>query len=493
MDSATRPRSAALREGLPRFPSKTVLAPTAPALKESARAQAIISASFAAAALTTLGFFAILPRLILSYPRYKADQLRIGSAWDLNVVYDHTKDDIVIGNEVFISNRDEIQVLDLATGAKLRSAKVVHTVLVAAGDALVAANAQESFGLDKLTLGPTWRAPTPKHRHAVGEYLLETPRFTQPKQLLRLRRASDGVVMWENEERLSKVGHVWATPPQLDGDTLYVQAYVGVEEAWVVAIDVVSGVVRWRAEGNLRTASGGRVVIQDVSTSSISSRILDAATGHVRWHAAGAWVSLHGDIAYAGTSGGNLTAIDLSTNRVLWRRTGVSDAGGDDKWLYGITSSRELKILDRTTGEIVGELQIGERFTRTRFRGPLVVRVGDWLFAAGPLSAPEQRKPVVVRGCLIVMGCGSNSYAPKGAKVTIDDTTVATTDRRGCFKARATLGLGPVRVEVASGTKEPLELDTDFPEVVIFSGPPVTLQASYLGVGCAYSEPGGFP
>jgi PQQ-like domain len=381
---------------------------------------------------------------------------------------------------VFVSNRSEILVFDLATGVKLRSAKVVHTRFLAAGDALVAANAQEEFGLDKRTLRPTWRAPTPNYLGAVGGYVLETPLLTEPTRL-RLRRASDGVVMWENEERLfAAVG----MPPQLDGDTLYVPAYFGVNPTHVAAIDVASGVVRWRAKGYLRTASSGRVVIQDAHTSPPSSRILDAATGHVRWHTTGAWMSLHGDIAYAGTPGQNLTAIDLSTNRVLWRRTGVSDAGGDDKWLYGITSSRALKIMERTTGEIVGEMQLGERPPAGRFRDPLVVRVGNWLFALGPLAAPEQRKPVVVRGCLIVQGCGSNSYAPEGAKVTIDDTTVATTDRRGCFKARATLGLGPARVDVASGTKEPLKLDTDFPEVVVFSGPPVTLRASDIGAGC---------
>lgn len=409
----------------------------------------------------------------------------------------YTTGAIVIGNEVFVSTPNELQVLDLATGAKLRSAKVAHTTLVAARGALVAKNGQEEFGLDKRTLRPTWRAPASNFVGAVGEYVLETPlptpvveervratqEFTKPKRL-RLRRASDGVVMWESDEPVySSLG----TSPQLDGDTLY----FNVDSDHIAAIDVATGAVRWRAEGSLRMASAGRVVIRHVEYPlPPSSRILDAATGHLRWHATGAWVSLHGDIAYVETADSKLTAIELSTHRVLWRHTDVSIAGGDDQWLYGMTSSGVLKILNRTSGEVVGQMQLGETRPDFRLHGPPVVHVGRWLFALGPLSAPEQRKPVVVRGCLIVTGCGSNSYTPKGAKVTIDDSIVATTDRRGCFKVRATLGPGPARFEVAGLATE---LDTPFPEVVVFSGLPVTLQASWLGTGCHDSEPGGFP
>lgn len=413
----------------------------------------------------------------------------------------YTEGAIVIGNEVFVSTPNELQVFDLATGAKLRSAKIVDAHLIAAGDAPIARNDQEEVGLDKRTLRPTWRAPASNYLGAVGEYVLETPRPTplvdelvrttqqhpKPKRL-RLRRAADGVVMWESDEQLFLSV---ATSPQLDGDTLFVQVYVGASPTHTAAIDVATGAVRWRAKGSLRMASGGRVVImQDEYPLPPSSRILDAATGHVRWHAPGAWVSLHGDIAYVATADSKLTAIELSTHRVLWRHTDVSDVGGDDQWLYGMTSSRVLKIINRTSGEVVGQMQLGETPPAFRLHGPPVVRVGRWLFALGPLSAPEQRKPVVVRGCLIVTGCGSNSYAPKGAKVTIDHTTVATTDRRGCFKARAPLGLGPTRVEVAGLATE---LDTPFPDVVVFSGSPVTLQASWLGTGCHDSEPGGFP
>jgi hypothetical protein len=238
--------------------------------------------------------------------------------------------------------------------------------------------------------------------------------------------------------------------------------------------------VRWRAEGYLQSASGGRVVVQDAQPTPPSGRILDA-TGRVRWRFTGAWVWQQGDIAYGVTSD-SATAIDLSTNRVLWRRTSVWVPEGYDRWLYAKTASGALEILDRTTGEILGEMQLGS--AEHLFRGPPVVRIGSWLFALGPLSAPEQRKPVVVRGCLVVMGCRDHSYAPVGAKVTIDHTTVATTDRRGCFKARPTLGLGPARVEVVSGSTTPLKLDSDFPDAVVFSGPPLTLRALYIGAGC---------
>lgn len=399
---------------------------------------------------------------------------------------DDTEGAIVIGNEVFVSTPSKIQVFDLATGAKLRSATIGHTGLVATHDALVARNDQEVFGLDKRTLRPTWHAPAPNYLGVVGEYVLETPPLTQPERL-RLRRASDGSVMWENDERLSGSA---LTSPQLDGDTLYVPVHVGGHSARIAAIDVATGVVRWRAEGYVRSASSGHVVIQDGHAPPPTARILDA-TGRVRWRATGAWLELQRDIAYASTSEG-ITLIDLSTNRVRWRRTNVSAIGDHDKWLFG-TSGSVLKIMDRATGEIVGEMQLGYRSGERLFRGPLVVRVGSWLFALGPRSAPEQRKPVVVRGCLIVMGCPGESSPAIGVKVTIDNTTVATTDRRGCFQTRATLGLGPARVDVASGTTTPLDLDNPFPEAVVFAGPPVTLRASNLGAGCHITEPGNLP
>lgn len=75
----------------------------------------------------------------------------------------------------------------------------------------------------------------------------------------------------------------------------------------------------------------------------------------------------------------------------------------------------------------------------------------------------------------------------------IDGTTVATTDRRGCFQARPELGLGPAHLEVASATGKPLELDNGFPEAVVFGDAPVTLQALYIGGGCHDSHPGEFP
>lgn len=298
--------------------------------------------------------------------------------------------------------------------------------------------------------------------------------------------------MWENSERLFAAG----TPQQLDGDTLYVQAYVGFESQRVAALDVSTGAVRWRTEGYLRMANAGHVLIQDARPTppSFPFRILDA-TGRVGWRSDSGWTWVRGDVAYVsvGEPSLTLTAIDLPTNRVMWRRTDVTVSEGDDHWLYGRTATDELAIIDRMTGDLVGEMQLGQTSADQLVYGAPVIRIGSWLFALGPLSAPEPRKPVVVRGCLTVMGCPGNSYAPSGARVTIDRTTVATTDRRGCFQTRAELGLGPARVEVTSGTGKPLELDGDFPRAVVFDGSPVALTASYIGGGCHDSQPGGFP
>jgi len=399
---------------------------------------------------------------------------------------DDTDTELVIGDEVFVSlpvlavAHDEIVVFDLATGARRRTATLAHTGLVAAGGALVATNGDEEFGLDKQTLRPTWRARG-SIVSAAGDYLLETP--------VRLRRASDGRVMWENTERLFTA---WGTSPRLDGDTLYVQAYVGADSERVAAIDVATGAVRWRSRGYLRSASAGHVVIQDASASGPSVRIFDAS-GVVRWLGPGAWASLRGNLAIATTADGTTTVIELSSNRVLWRRANLWPIDSDDTWLYGRSQSNALEIIDLASGQLAGEMQLGFSSGELALHGAPVFRVGAWLFGLGPRAAPEPRAPVDARGCLIVMGCPGNQYVPTGAKVTLDGTTTATTDRRGCFSARTTLGLGPARVEIASGTATPLQVDNPFPTAVVFDRALVTLRALYIGGGCHDSVPGVFP
>ena len=415
----------------------------------------------------------------------KASTGRFGVRWrvqlpGLDPGTDDTQTPIVIGDEVFVSEpvlagtHDTIDVFDLATGAKRRAEKLVHTRLVVANGALVATNGDEELGIDKHTLRPTWRARA-SLRYAVGDYLLETPPPPplEPAQL-RLRRASDGQVLWENHERLFSG---WGTSPRLDGDTLYVQAYVGVYAERVAAIDVATGAVRWRTDGYLRSASGGHVVIQDARIDGPSVRILDAS-GAVRWRG-DAFVLLRGNLAYATTQYA-LTAIELSSNRVLWRRSDVSAIEADDTWLYGMSPGGALEILDGTTGELAGEIQLGFSPGELVLHGP-AIRVGAWLFGLGAQPAPEQ--PAIARGCLIVTGCPGSAYAPVVAKVTINGTTT-TTDRHGCFRAHTTLGLGPAHVEVTSGTATPLRLDTDFPTAVVFDRAPVNLYSSWTGAGC---------
>ena len=239
---------------------------------------------------------------------------------------------LVIGGEVFVSTPRQIQVFDLATGAKLRIATLAHGRLVATHDALVMTTDREEVGLDKQTLRPTWHAPAPNFLAALGDYVLETPLLSEP-QVLRLRRASDGHVVWQIHEQLFASG----TTAVIDGDALYVRAYVGAEAAHVTAIDVATGALRWRTEGYLASASGGHVVIQDPHAPPPSYRILDAA-GHVRWRSSGAWLWVQGDVAYASTPS-SITALELATNRVRWRRTNASALESDDRWLYALCAN----------------------------------------------------------------------------------------------------------------------------------------------------------
>jgi outer membrane protein assembly factor BamB len=409
---------------------------------------------------------------------------RFGVRWrvqlpDVDPGTDDTEAPVVIGDEVFVSQpvlyvtHDAIDVFDLATGARRRTAKLVHTRLVAAHGALVASNGDDEFGVDKATLRPTWRAHA-SLRSAVGDYILETPPSPDP-ELLRLRRASDGTILWENHERLPSGRR---PTPRLDGDTLYVQVYGGVGSDQVAAIDVATGAVRWRTEGDVSSASGGHVVIRDWRSGSV--RILDAA-GVERWRGTGALVLVRGNVAYA-SKDDMITAIELSSNRVLWRRSAMSAIQIDDTWLYALSRTQALEIMDPMTGELAGEMQLGSLAVELVLHGP-AIRVGAWLFGLGPQPAAAQ--PVTARACLYVAGCpGSPAAPPVRAKVTIDGTTTATTDKHGCFSARVTLGLGPAYFDVESATAEPLHLDTPFPSAVVFDRAPVTLSASYLGGGC---------
>ena len=57
-----------------------------------------------------------------------------------------------------------------------------------------------------------------------------------------------------------------------------------------------------------------------------------------------------------------------------------------------------------------------------------------------------------MHGCLEVGGCNAHPRPP-GATVEVGGVTT-TTDRHGCFKARAQLGLAPLRFSVSVNTEQ---------------------------------------
>jgi hypothetical protein len=130
---------------------------------------------------------------------------RFGVRWrvqlpGLDPVADDTVTALVVGDEVFVSmpvlagTHDEIDVFDLATGSKLRSARVTHVQLVAAQGMLVATNGDQEFGLDKQTLSPTWHA-----RASLRRWLSRLrPRWISVSDAERASRAiavDDGVLV----------------------------------------------------------------------------------------------------------------------------------------------------------------------------------------------------------------------------------------------------------------------------------------------------------
>lgn len=405
---------------------------------------------------------------------------RVTLSGDTQIMHDASYTSTVIGDEVLTSRPGfGGDVFDRATGAKRRTIRDDLRWEFEAGGVLVAKTATEVVGLGKDRVTPIWRLPLSQAFMPLGAWILEEPD-------LRLRRPADGKIVWELGVRRD---HSALSKEVLVGDTLYIQ----LEHNELAAIDIATGKIRWRKPGTLRDASAGHVVISPPSSYQ-AIQVLDPA-GRARLHAeAVTYVLLHGDIAYV-TTPAALTAIDLSTNTVKWRRAGANAYAVSDAWLYSWSDAEPMTVLARDTGALAGRVPIG------RLQWPLrltndepVVELGErWLLGLGALAAPEPTAIRDARGCLVVQGC-SKGVPAVGSTVKLAGVT-AKTDQRGCFSVRTRLGLAPVSVAVSGGKMAgmDLQLENPFPGAVVFDGPPLTLVGGYIGGGCHDSRPGTFP
>jgi hypothetical protein len=416
---------------------------------------------------------------------------RFGVRWRAAVPHATSVDDgarapLAVRGEVVVSHRESITAFDLATGELLHSVRLPHVRLVGDHDTLTAVAHAELLGVDPATLAPTWRAPASGSTFALGDWLVETV-VTANTPAVQLRRASDGQVMWRLDE-----------PPEpssgavrfVIGHTLYLQLI-----GRVAAIELASGQVRWRRPGMMHSASGDRVAIADATG---HFTIVDA-DGHDRWTAACDTVVLAGDTAYATTAAG-VTAVDLATNAVKWRRPSARAFAGDASWVYtwaaplrGPAPPR-LEVLAAATGELAARLPLTPDPDPMLVAGGAIATVnGAWVVALGPLDQPEPTHAVDARVCLIVRGCASSRTPLVGAAVNLGGSA-AVTDRRGCFRYRGQIGVSPLELVVPTGSiGVPPAFDTPFPAAVVLDRTPVTLEASYTGGGCHDSSPGGSP
>lgn len=400
-----------------------------------------------------------------------------------------TKTPIVRHGEVFVSHGDTVTVFDLATGKVRRSAHLPHARLVGGEGALVATTATEEFGVDPEKLTPTWHAPTPDSLSlvALGDWILETPGPLQ-KQILRLRRASDGRVFWQLDER---PGPSTSAQRFVLGQTLYVQLIQR-----VAAIDIPTGKTRWQKPGTLQSASGDRVAIE---TSPGQVMIVDA-DGREQWSASCSTILLHGNTAYATTDRG-LAAIDLVTNTAIWRRQNLRAFASDDTWIYAWMPRPDDPSLDRSvvlaagTGAVAAQISLSDDGIPEIAGGSATVGFGGkWVFAFGSLAQPEPLHAIDARICMIVLGCHSNTAPLVGGKVVLGGVA-AITDHRGCFRFRARIGLAPLELAITGGRVAggSIVFDTPLTDTVVLDGPALTLYASYIGGGCHDSAPGMFP
>ena len=391
---------------------------------------------------------------------------------------------IAVRGKIVVSHRDSITAFDQATGALVRSVRLPHLRLVGDHDTLTAIAGGEVFGLDPATLVPTWRAPASSSTFAVGDWLVETP-VAPDKPAFQLRRASDGKVMWRLDE-----------PPEpssgavrfVIGRTLYLQL-----TGRVAAIELASGAVRWRRPGMMQSASGDRVVIADA----IGRFTIVDADGHDRWTAACDGLVLAGDTAYATTAAG-VTAVDLATNAVKWRRRDAMAFAGDTSWVYTWAAPPHdlapprLEVLAAGTGELAARLPVTPEPEPVVVAGGAIATLdGTWVVALGPLDRPEPSHAVDARVCLVVRGCASSRTPLARAAVTLGGSA-AVTDPRGCFRYRGQVGVSPLELVVPTGSiGGPPGFDTPFPAAVVLDRTQVTLEASYIGGGCHDSSPGG--
>lgn len=397
----------------------------------------------------------------------------------------------VTGDSIVLSRDDTIETYDLATGAKRRSVQIPHVAMYTSATAIVLIDAVEEFALDPMTLAPTWRVPRPDGVHLAGGWVVETPSVKQP--VLRLRRASDGVVVAEIAGELE---HFWFGGPFLASDQLVIQLDSGLEnKPTYLVVDAATGNVRFRGTGVVRAVSGGRIVVAESGIHPQPQRIV-GLDGRELFHVDGTDLVLHDDTAYASTDH-DITAIDLISNHILWRTPLAGRAfTADASWLYAWASERELVAIDRRTGEIGGSIPTSfvAGSSTPPFERGAAVWLDHYLLGYGTLAAPEPSSSIEVRACFTIAGCPPNSAQLVGATVTLGNVT-ATTDRHGCLHARTTAGLSPVALRTSGGTmaREPAILDNEFPGAVILDGAPLSLLALYIGGGCHDSRPGQFP
>lgn len=342
----------------------------------------------------------------------------------------------ISGNLVYFSTGDgRIIARDLNTGSARWSTRVSSTGirghrLIARSGVVVAPIAHQTVGLDAQTGAVLWRYEAPKDTVNSG---------TDPGQVVASHPDADdatvyipawgasvnavdlrtGAVRWvwqpgrmEGDTAASGIFRSGSMGVSLSGDTVfasiwhYTNRFGGTSEAWVVALDRVTGMEFWRvrlpSQGSGVSIKAPPVVYRNlVIVNTLSAHIfaIDRATRSVVWEFSrpGADLSttsglvLHEDVVYADGGDRRIHALRASDGQAIWSAPFPSQATRDllvTNRRIVFTIGQELFVLDRATGASVARTlqpRTHDSFVASAAAyadGAIFVTVGDgaWAF-----------------------------------------------------------------------------------------------------------------
>jgi len=249
--------------------------------------------------------------------------------------------------------------VDLESGSDQWSRNLDITISggVGTGDGLVLVGGLdgEVVALDRRDGSEVWRSQ-------VSSEVMAPPRAGSGTVIVRTidgavagLSSTSGESRWNIRRSLPSLTLRGSSPPIMDQGI----AVMGFADGRLAAVDMTSGAIVW--EISVSRPSGTNEV----------ERMIDVDASPLA----------QGNILYAASFQGNVSAFDLASSQQLWTRkvSSHTDLAADSNNLYVSDSSGRVHALDRRTGE---EIWVQDALLRRRLSGPAVagdhVVVGDY-------------------------------------------------------------------------------------------------------------------